>query len=235
MMNWLRKHMRIIFGITIVGFLGGAFVGFGGYFFADKTTADAVVEVNGTKIPYRQYSNYLSRALDNMRNQKQEVTDEITLQKKQEVLQDLIQEEVFSQEAKKYGITVADGELAADIQRYPAFQKEGQFDRNAYFQVVYQVLRTTPKDFEESRRKQIAIYKLRFLVASGVIITEPELRLEYFRANLGNMTNYQKEKIKFFEKIRQEKTMLVFSEWFKLLNQEMKVKVHLQEIEKGNG
>jgi len=232
MMNFLRKHMQTIFLITIIGFLGGAFVGFGGYFFANKTTADAVVEVNGEQIPYKVYSNYLNRALDNMRQQKQEVTDETMKQKKQEVLQDLIQEEVFSKEAKKYGITVSDGELAADIQHYPAFQHEGQFDRNAYFQVLYQALRTTPKEFEDSRRKQIAIFKLRRMVASGVIITEPELKLEYFNANRGNMKDFEKDKPKFSEKIRQEKTMLVFSEWFKLLNQSMKIKVHLQEIEK---
>ena len=227
--------MRLIFGITIIGFLGGAFIGFGGYFFSNKTPADAVVEVNGAKIPYKQYANYLSRVLDNMRQQKQDITDEVTKQKKQEVLQDLIQEEVFSSEAKKYSITVADGELAADIQHYPAFQKDGHFNQQTYFQVLFQMLHTTPKEFEESRRKQIAIFKLRQLISSSVLITEPELRLEYFYSNKGNMANYEKERQKFLEKLRQEKTMLVFSEWFKTLNQTMKIKVHLDEIERGQG
>lgn len=235
MMNWLRKHMRVIFVITIVGFLAGAFVGFGGYFFGAKTTMDAVAEVNGTQIPYKTYSNYFNRTIENMRQQKQEITEEIMQQKKQEVLQDMIQEEVFSQEAKKYAITVSDGELAADLQRFPAFQREGRFDREVYFQVLYQILRTTPKEFEESRRRQIAVSKLRYLVAASVMVTEPELRLEYFRANRGNMANYEKDRVKFFETVRQEKTTLVFTEWFKLLNQDMKIKVHLQEIERGNG
>jgi peptidyl-prolyl cis-trans isomerase D len=224
--------MRAIFLITIIGFLAGAFVGFGSYFFSGKTTADAVVEVNGEQIPYKRYENYLNRALEGMRQQKQEVSDETMKQKKQEVLQDLIQEAVFSKEALKYGITVSDGELAADIQHYPAFQREGHFDRNAYFQVVYQVLRTTPREFEDSRRAQIAIFKLRQLISSGVTITEPELKLEYFNANRGNMKDFEKDRAKFSEKIKQEKTMLVFGEWFKTLNQNMKIKVHLQEIEK---
>jgi peptidyl-prolyl cis-trans isomerase D len=232
MMNFLRKHMRTIFLITIIGFLAGAFVGFGSYFFGNKTVADAVVEINGEQIPYKRFANYLNRELDGMRQQKQEVNDEIIKQKKQEVLQDLIQEEVFSKEAAKYGITVSDGELAADIQHYPAFQREGHFDRNSYFQVVFQVLRTTPREFEDSRRKQIAVFKLRRLIASGVVITEPELKLEYFNANRGNMKDFEKDRAKFFEKIRQEKTMLVFGEWFKFLNQNMRLKVHLQEIEK---
>jgi len=235
MMNFLRKNMRMIFLITIIGFLGGAFIGFGGYFFSNKTSADAVVEVNGAKIPYRQYSNTLNRVLDGMRQQKQEITDAVTKQKKQEVLQDLIQEEVFSSEAEKYGITVPDGELAADIHHYPAFQRDGNFSQQAYFQILFQMLHTTPKEFEDSRRRQIAIFKLRQMIASSVLITEPELRMEYYFAHKGNMADYQKDKLKFRDDIKQKKTMLVFSEWFKLLNQTMKIKVHLEEIEKGQG
>lgn len=233
MMDFLRKHMRVIFFITIVGFFAGAFVGFGGYFFGEKSTADAVAEVNNIKIPYRQYANLLNRTLENMRNNKQEVTDAAVQQKKQEVLQDLIQQEVFNEQATKYGITVTDGELAANIQSYPAFQREGRFDRNAYFQVIFQVLRTTPQEFEESQRKQIAIYKLRQLIASSVIVTEPELRFEYARMNKGDMKNFEKDREKFSESVRQQKVMMVFNDWFKTLNQTVKIKVHLQEIERG--
>jgi len=57
--------------------------------------------------------------------------------------------------------------------------------------------------------------------------------MEYSRANKGNMKNFEKEKDKFLENLRQEKVMMVFNEWFKQLNQSVKIKVHLQEIEKG--
>jgi len=233
MMDFLRKHMRAIFGITIAGFLAGAFVGFGSYFFSGKTAADAVLEVNGEKIPYRQFSNYYNRVIDGMRQKKEDVTDEVMKQKKQEVLQDLIQEVVFSDEAKKYGVSVSDAELAADIEHYPAFQKEGHFSQQAYFQVLYQMLHSTPKEFEESRRKQIETFKLRQLIASSVVITEPQLRFEYFLANKGNMSGFDKDRTALRDKLRQQETMLVFAEWFKLLNQTMKIKVHLDEIEKG--
>jgi peptidyl-prolyl cis-trans isomerase D len=231
MMDFFRKHMKVIFLITIVGFLAGAFIGFGGYFFGARGPADAVAEINGVKVPYRHYTSLLNRALENLRQNKTDTSDESMIRLKQEVLQEIIQEEVFWQEAKKYGITVSDQELAAAIQNYPAFQNNKAFDRNAYFQVVYQRLRTTPREFEESQRRQIAISKLRQLIASNVKISEPELRLEYARAHGGNMAAFDQDREKFLESFQKDKTMMTFNEWFKQLNQTMKIKVFLDEIE----
>jgi peptidyl-prolyl cis-trans isomerase D len=231
MMSFLRKHMRLIFLITIVGFLGGAFIGFGGYFFGSAANADIVADVNGTKIPYRRYQALYNRVLDNLQRNKTEINDSTIARTKQEVLQDLIQEEVFWKEAKKYGISVSDQELAGSIQNYPAFQKDGRFDRQAYFQILYQVLHTTPPEFEESQRRQIAISKLRNLIASNVQVSEPEIRMEYMRTHGGKLTDFDKERDKFTQNLRQQKVMLVFNEWFKQLNQTMKVKVFLSDKE----
>jgi peptidyl-prolyl cis-trans isomerase D len=231
MMNFLRKHMRAIFLITTIGFLSGAFIGFGGYMLGKKTAADAAVEINGTKIPYKTYSNTLSQVLENMRKDNTEITDAILAQKKQEVIQNLVQEEVFWQEAKRYGIVVTDTELAADIQRIPAFQKDGAFDRRAYLTVLYQVLHTTPAEFEESRRKEIASYKVRNLLSSCVKISEPELIMQYRIQNNNDMKDFDKKRAEFLAQLRKEQTFMVFNEWFKLLNRDLKVKVNVQEIE----
>ena len=234
MMEFLRKNMRTIFTITIIAFVAGTFIGFGSYALT-KSDFDTVAEVNGAKIPYSQLVKYLNRALDNIRNNKGEVTEAVINQKKQEILQDLIQEEVFWQEAKKYGVIVTDGELLADLRRYPAFQRDGQFDKQAYYRVLFEVLRTTPKEFEDSRRREIAFFKLRQFIATSVVVSEPELQFEYRKTNKNNMANFNKDHDKFLEETRQKKVQLVFNEWFKALNQTLKVKVHLEEIEKGRG
>lgn len=233
-MDFLRKHMRMIFLITIIGFLAGAFIGFGGYLFGTRSAGDAVLVINGKKIPYQHYVNLLNRTIDAMRQKKEEVSEETINRKKQEVLQDIIQEEVLSEQAKKYGITVSDAELAATIQRFPSFQQDGRFDQRAYFQVLYQILHTTPKEFEESQRKQIAISKLRYFLAMSVLVSEPELHFEYARAHGGNMKNFDKDREAFSEKIRQEKVMQAFNEWYKSLNQTVKIKVLLQDFEKNS-
>jgi peptidyl-prolyl cis-trans isomerase D len=233
MMDFLRKHRNIIFLITIGGFLSGAFVGFGSYFFGRKTFGDAVAEVNKAKIPYTEYYALYNRTIENMRKKNQDITDDVMKTKKQEVLQDLIQEEVFSQEAEKYGVTVSDGELAADIHSYPAFQKDGKFDMYVYYNILSQVLHTTPQKFEESRRRQIAIMKLRYIIAQSIKISEPELRLEYMRANKGDMSKFEAQRQEFTKTLRQEKVSMAFNEWFRQLNQTTKVKIHLGEIERG--
>lgn len=231
MMSFLRKHMQLIFMITIIGFLAGAFIGFGGYFFSDVANADAAAEVNGKKIPYRRYQSLYNRVLDNMQRNKTELNADTVARLKQEVIQDLIQEEVFWEEAKKYGVTVSDQELAADIQNYPAFQRDGRFDRQTYFQILSQVLHTSAPEFEDSRRRQIAIAKLRNLIAGSVQVSEPELKLEYMQSHGGTLAGFDKEREKFSQTLRQQKVMLVFNEWFKQLNQTIKVKVFLNDRE----
>jgi peptidyl-prolyl cis-trans isomerase D len=232
MMDFLRKHRNTIFLITIVGFLAGAFVGFGGYFFGNKSYGDAVAKVNGEKVPFETYTTLLNRVMENARKQNTEITDAFMKQKKQEVVQDIIQEEVFYQESKKYGITVTDGELAADINSYPAFQRDGKFDQRAYFQVLRQMLHTTPRKFEDSRRRQIAVYKLRYLIASSVGVSEPELRFEYAKTKNGDMKDFEKDRKEFLNTFRQQKVSMVFNEWFRQLNQSTKVEVYLDKFEK---
>jgi peptidyl-prolyl cis-trans isomerase D len=224
MMTFLRKHMKVIFLITIVGFLAGAFIGFGGYFFGDAAHADAAATVNGTKIPYQRYATLLNRVTENMRRSKEDVDADRMKSLRQEVLQDLIQEEVFWKEAQKYGISVSDQELAADIQSYPAFQREGRFDPQLYRQALYQVMRTTLQEFEESRRRQIAIFKLRQLIAGSVQVSEPEAQIEYQRTHNGTLKGYDKDRDKFIQGLRQQKVMMVFNDWFQQLNRTLRYK-----------
>jgi peptidyl-prolyl cis-trans isomerase D len=222
--------MRTIFLITIIGFLSGIFVGFGGYFLGGGRVGDAVAVVNGTKIPYKRYSTLFNRAMDGLRDENSEITDNLIEQKRNEVIRDLIQEEVFYQEAKKYGIGVLDEEVAMDINRFPAFQRDGKFDQRLYFQILAWQLRMTPHEFEESRRKQIAISKLRSLVASSVKITNDELIMEYARQNQGATKDFDEEKEEFYGKIQEEKTIAVFDEWYKSIQNSLKARIYTERF-----
>ena len=125
MMNFVRKHRETIFIITIIGFLAGIFVGFGSYFFIGKTPADNVLEVNGSGVPYKRYTSLLNQVQYAMRHNNEETTDTVMAKKRQEIIQQLVQEELFWQEAQKYGIMVSDSELANDLKNYPPFQENG--------------------------------------------------------------------------------------------------------------
>lgn len=232
-MNFFQRHSRTILLITTIGFLFGAFVGFGGYYFTRGWRADTVATVNNKKIFYHTYLNYLQRVINNLREQNQDITDELIRQKKQEILSDLIQEEIFYQEAKKYGINVIEEELIADIQHFPAFQSaQGGFDQNTYFQVLHYALRMTPEEFEESRRRTIAIAKLRSLIASSIKVSTKELELAYLEEK-GDLKNYFRDYETFRQNYLSKKTVLVFNEWFQQLGRQAKIKVYLEEREKG--
>ncbi len=232
-MNFFGRYSRTILLITVIGFIAGSFIGFGGYYFTSGWRADTVALVNGKKILYNTYLNYLQRLISNLRDQNQEVTDELYNRKKQEILSELIQEEIFCQEAKKYGIVVTDEELAADIQNFPAFQKDNRFDRNTYFQVLQYALRMTPEEFEESRRRTIMIAKLRYLIAGSVKTTEKELELAYLQEK-GDLKNYFRDYATFRQNYLSQKTLLVFNEWFQQLGRQVKVKTYLEERERGS-
>jgi peptidyl-prolyl cis-trans isomerase D len=231
MMDWFRKNMRTIFLITVAGFLGGIFIGFGGYFFGGRGLTNAIAEVNGKKISYRKYAQLFNRIMDNLRDKGTEITDEVIQQVRREVLQDLIQEEVFTEEAKKHGIVVTDNEVAMDIRSFPAFQKDGKFDQRTYFQIVVLQLKMTPQEFEESRRNQIAIAKLRNLITSGIKISDIELQFEYARRHNGNMSGFEKEKDKFYQELLQEKMTAFMQDWYRSINSSLKVRVFSKEFQ----
>ena len=231
MYKFMNKHKRKIFAITIAGFFAGVFVGFGGYLLSSNAANETVIVINGKKIPYKMFSSIYSRSLESLRKEGKELEPQIEAQKKQEALQNLIQDEVFWQQSKKLKLAISDSEVASQIQSYPAFQHNGTFDQQMYFQSLFGVLKMNPEQFEDSIRKQISQFKLRNLILSTVVISEPELKFEYALANKGSMANFENNKKDFSEKLRQEKAQMIFTEWYKLLNQSTKIDVRLQKIE----
>lgn len=230
MMDFFRRNMRAIFAITAVGFLAGIFIGFGGYFFGSKSFTDKVADVNGVPIPYRSYTLLYNRVIDNMRESNTDLNDEALKRKKDEVIQDLIQEEVFWQESRKYGIIVTDNEIAIDISNFPAFQQGGKFSKQLYFQALSWKLHMTPGEFEESRRRQIAIARLRSLITSGIKITDRELLENYKEKNKGKIKNFEKDKEKFYNEVLQEETIALLNEWYKSISASLKVKVYSEKV-----
>ena len=68
MMNFLRKHMRKIFIVTVIAFLAGTFMGGGAYLFGPAKDFDAAVKVNGSKITMKLFSSLYNSSLNMYRN-----------------------------------------------------------------------------------------------------------------------------------------------------------------------
>ncbi|AKL98263.1 SurA N-terminal domain-containing protein [Endomicrobium proavitum] len=167
MMNFLRKHNRKILILVIVVFVGSIFwIGaqsLGGGAADDRSIA----KVYGEKIPFETYMSMYSISVRTASNNSEtDLTDEQKNRIKTSILYELVQTEVMSAQAKKYGVTVSDAELDSYLQSNPMFRNNNAFDARAYFAFLNE-LRMTPNKYEELTRKQIAGIKLqRFLFAS---------------------------------------------------------------------
>lgn len=89
-----------------------------------------------------------------------------------QVLAGLTARAALSHEAAEMGISVGDGEVARQIAQIAAFQNtSGQFDRNSY-EFVLQQQGSTPREFEEDTREDVARALLQTAVIGGLTPNE---------------------------------------------------------------
>jgi len=231
MMDFIRRYQKTIFWIVLITMLFAIFAYFGAGGILTKNY-DTVATVNNHKVSYGDFLKAYDRAVENERDAKKDVelTDADLKQIKVGVLQDMISEEALNQIAKKYGLTVTDAEVAANIQNIPAFQKDGHFDHQTYFQVLRYGLKMNFVDFEKSRRRALMVDKVRFLISLLSKVTDKEAEMQYLARN-GNMKKYAKDKDKFIETLKNEKRAQLFNLWIGQLQQKTKIQEFLSKFE----
>src|SRR6266542_2881487 len=181
----LREYFRglkLILLFVIVAFIATSFL----YFGSDSlrmgnARSNAIASVNGEEIPparfqrvQRNYIEYYRRAYQ------QDITPEMAerLGLTQQVINDLIQEALVLQQAKREGITVSDEELRLRIQSIPAFQDDGRFSRERYLAQLKQV-RIEPSEFEAEVRREMLRQKMEAIVRDGIKVSDAEVEQVY--------------------------------------------------------
>jgi peptidyl-prolyl cis-trans isomerase D len=166
MMNFFRKHMRAIFIVTILTFLGGIFLGAGSYLF--NKSSDFAAKINGTKIPMNLFYSIYKSSVKSYQQATNKPLDEKELNEiKARVIQTLVQTELLCQEAKKYGIIVTDEELKSDLQNSLEF-KDGDSFNILKYTAFLNTIQMKPKDYESLRKKQLMANKVKMVMASSV-------------------------------------------------------------------
>jgi len=184
MLKAIRKRTRMILWGTIIlviptFILAGALVGVRG------RRLNLVASVNGKGITREIYYREVQRLYRKMQERMGDAFNEKIakiLNLEEAALNNLIGRELLLQEAKKEKIRVSDEELREEIKNYPAFQKEGKFDKEAYFTLL-DWLGYTPQKFEEEVRKDISITKLKNMILEEIEIGEKEIKDEYLKRN----------------------------------------------------
>ncbi len=235
LMKWARKNKRVLSSIIAIAVLAAAFGGFGGYLF--KSDYDTAIVVNKDKISYKQYQKRLRQVLQQSRNDQTPMNEEKMKMIRQQTAQSLIQEALFLQEAEKFGVVVTNNELAAYIQRIPAFHdEEGRFDQHRYFQILQYNLRSTTEEFEEQQKIELTIRKFQSLMSTAIKITTPEFNWHLQQKMAASTPKKQKELKEnldqFRDKLRQEEVSHIFQNWFAQVGSTTKVKVMLDRFQK---
>ncbi|MCG2678183.1 SurA N-terminal domain-containing protein [bacterium] len=184
MLKAMRKKTRMILWGTIIlviptFILAGALVGL------KERRLNLVAAVNGKGITGEAYYKEVERLYREMREgMGDKFNEEIAkiLNLEEVALNILIERELLLQEVKRKRIGVSDQELREEIRSYPAFQKEGKFDKETYFALL-DWLGYTPQKFEEEMSKEISITKLKNLILDGIEMSEKEIRDEYLKRN----------------------------------------------------
>ncbi|MFZ7126031.1 MAG: SurA N-terminal domain-containing protein [Desulfobacterales bacterium] len=180
MLSAMRKNagsliIKILFGVIIIVFvLWGV-----GTNRSDR--ANQVASVNGEVISLDDYGRVYENLVEQMRSRFGGRLDEDTIRMlnlRSQAVNQLVDEQVILQEARKMGIKVSDEELTASIQNIPAFRVDGVFDARQYNRVLASN-RLTPEAFEAGQRQAIMVRRLADFVVQGVRVSESEAREWY--------------------------------------------------------
>ena len=232
MMSFLRRHKEGLIIAVFIIFLGGIFVGLGGYYFTGADTTEAVAVVGGEKIPYLRYRTRLTQTLEALRAQGTEVSAEMEAQIKQEMLREMIVDELLAQQAEKLGLVVSDAEIANAIQQTPAFQRDGRFDQQLYFQAVAAQFRMSPEKFEQFHRRLMLSSKLKAMIFRLVKVLPAEVREEYVRTG-GPLKDFEAKKGELERDLRQRRTLDALNFYLRQLSTQVEIRSFLEARESG--
>ncbi len=233
MISLLRKYRKPLFVAVIIIFLGGTFVGLGGYLFTSRDMTESVAVVGSTKIPYSRFLTRVNSYVDALREQGGDVTDELVGEVKRNMLRDMIVDELLLRKADEMGVVVTDEELARDIRSTPAFQAGGAFNDAAYIQAVRSVYHNTPSVYEKQRRRTMRTNKFKQLIFQSAKITPVELKKAYANGNAGSMEGFEEKRKEFERRAQQEKALQLINYYLRQISTQVEVKSFLEQREAG--
>jgi|GEM_PF-1292494 len=167
---------RVLIGVVALALI--LFLGDG----ARINSSSALATVNGAAVTQAEFDR-VYRMVE--RQERGNLDDAGRAALQAEVLENVIAQEVFLQEAQRLGIAVSDTEVMREVVGVPAFQKDGKFDQRTYEKVLKN-MGMTPERFQAERARELVLGRLGDFLGSSVAVTDAEVR----RAWLESETQY---------------------------------------------
>jgi peptidyl-prolyl cis-trans isomerase D len=162
MINWMQKHNKYLvwtIWVATIAFIGAGFVGWGSFDFGKK--AGNIAKVGSIEIPQLELNMVYSDLYAQVNQQMQGQLDDKKAKELglvQQAFARINTQAKVLNFAKDAGIIVSDTELSQTIEEIPAFQIEGQFNKEAY-QAFLHSKRMRAKEFEGQLRVEMIISK----------------------------------------------------------------------------
>ncbi len=227
MISFLIKYKKIILILTLAFFIGSIiYIGLDSYQRGAFNTNAAIV--GNTPISYRALQKATEAQARVLRNNGVDVDEDMNKYLSQQALNGLISEEVLNQAAKEFGMTVADYEIATEIQSAAPFNQNGQFNKMVYEQVVKRQLGVSPAQFEDQLRRSKLADRFRMALFSIYKLTPEEIRYSYQIQN-GNMKKFEANKKDFEKQLFETKLETAQRAFFDDFNNRIEIKTFLKE------
>jgi len=177
MLDFLRKRKRSWTILLMIGVISFVFIAyFGAGSLEQDPSLKPVAEVNGEPIRFRELEVRFQKLMQTFRNRSRQDIDSLNL--RMALLDNLIQNRLLLQEARRLGLRMTDQEIADSIAENPAFHANGRFDVDRYTRVL-RFQRITREQFEQERREELIIQKLFDIIRDSVHVLEAEVRERY--------------------------------------------------------
>ena len=174
MLQVFRDSFGRYVAIAILALIGVTFIFFGIDF--SITQLSYAAKVNGEAIPIREYESTLQRRQNDFQQQlRTELSDDMLLAIRQQVLDEMIMREVMLQRANEAGYRISEARVEQSIREEEAFQIDGEYSEA----VALALLRDnglTVDGFKRSQREQLALVEFEEAVLESSFITPAEFR-----------------------------------------------------------
>jgi len=181
MLETFREHANSVFSKILYGMIALAFIAYFGVSFARRYSPGGpsapIAKVNGEGIPSGEWEMEIKGQEEKLEalNPGQKIPDLGTILQSQ-VLQRLVGNMLFSQEAHHLGLRVSDQEVADEIRNYPGFQVDGQFNEEYYLKTARpRYEQYYGLDYEDNLRQKILGDKLKGVIENSAVISDQQV------------------------------------------------------------
>ena len=165
---------KIVLGIIVIVF--GGFFGTQ-QFMGNSRSQTFVASVDGHEISqqeFRERWDAFRAQIQRMYGQQMDMTAFDTPERKREVLEQMINEQLILNADDKLGAAVSRAAVQSEIASYPAFQVDGKFNEDQYRQLLA-AQRRSPAEFADIVRREIELRQMDGQLTASAFVTDVDV------------------------------------------------------------